>query len=74
MPPQCRIGVDGRLLDGETGEGIVLIDVEVGAQRVDAGRLEPLLGPVTQFAAGRGFQLGEQVRCLLYTSPSPRDS
>ena len=49
------------LSDGEPGEFTVGIDVEVGAQGVQTGGLEPLPTPVRQVAAGRAFQSAEQV-------------
>ena len=39
----------------------VRVDLEDGAQRVDAGRLEPQLAPLGQLAAGGLLELAEQV-------------
>ena len=47
----ARAGRRTALADGEPGELAVRVDVEVGAQRVEPGGLQPLLTPV---ATGRG--------------------
>ena len=47
--------------DREAGEPPVGVDVEVGAQRVEPGGLEPLLPPAGQVAAGGLLQRAEQI-------------
>ena len=61
VPAQRRVvGVRG-LADRERGVGAVGVELELGRQRVHAGRLQPLLGPRVQLAAGRLLERGEQV-------------
>ncbi|SHW85491.1 Uncharacterised protein [Mycobacteroides abscessus subsp. abscessus] len=50
------------LVDGEPGESTGTVDVEIGAQRVQARGLQPLLAPVRQVAARRLLQRAEQIR------------
>ena len=49
------------LADGEAAEPAVGVDVEVGAQRVEPGGLQPLAAPVRQVAAGGLLKRAEQV-------------
>ena len=53
--------VGARLHDLERRERAVVVDGELGAQRVDAGGLEPELRPVAEVAAGRALQRAQQV-------------
>ncbi len=55
----ARLGA--ALVDGEPGEPAFGVDVEIGAQRVQAGGLEPLPAPAGQVAARGLLQRAEQV-------------
>src|SRR5690606_11166783 len=52
----------GLLPDGEGGDDTRAVGLDLRAQHIDAGRLQPLLRPRPQIAAGGLLQGGEQVR------------
>ncbi len=56
-----RVVLRGLLQDGERRDGAVLVRLDLWTQRVDAGGLQPQVGPALEVAAARALELRREV-------------